>query len=634
MDQTWPVSVKGILTRDSRVLVMMNERDEWELPGGHVEAGESPTDALAREFLEETGLTVRPTEMVSAAFYQPLAEKGSVLLLFYRVEAADGPLSVERSPEHSAVLWADPHRLPDNLPSVYRDVIAVPANLARRVGEDLLRRLRQSGKGRVEHLAVEESVTPWVMHSETSKPRVAGPAWAEDATRGGALAALHAAFRDGRTDPVTVIEQRLQRAQKWQQRTPLFIAIDADAARVEARAAQERYRQRTPLSMLDGAPIGLKDLIDLKGWPTTAASRVGRQRVADRDAVVAARLRDAGANLALGKLNLHEFAYGPTGDSSYYGAVGNPYDLQRLAGGSSSGSAVAVAVGVVEAALGTDTGGSVRIPAAFTGITGFKPSLGRVATDGVVPLSWSLDHVGPMARTVADVVALLAIIAPGNAMPQPRRRVVLYWPDDPLVHCYEPGLDQYIEQAVYRIAEGLGATLKRGALPQLDRIWLAQSIIIGTEALTYHWNQLTTQRQDYQPDVADRLERGGAHLAVEYCQALRFRRQAMGQIDRLMESVDALILPTVPILAPPLSVRTVLNPKGEPEDIRAVLTRFTAPFNFLGLPALSLPWGLMNGLPVGLQLVGRRQGDEALLQLGLAIQHKFPESIPKPPDVG
>lgn len=447
------------------------------------------------------------------------------------------------------------------------------------------------------------------------------------------IAELHTAFASGTVSPVEVVAEKVSLAQRWQEHTPIFIQLHPERALAQARQSEARYRAAEPLSPLDGVLVGLKDLIDVKGVATTAGSALRLTHMAAEDSFVAAALRQGGANFELGKLNLHEFAYGPTGASSYFGAVGNPFDLARMAGGSSSGSAAAVAAGIMPGALGTDTGGSVRIPAALCGISGLKPTYGTVSRKGVVPLSWSLDHVGPMARTVTDLMALWRVMNPGaNGQPlaKPLR---IYWPEGRETACYEPALQAYVEDGIATLLKALGARVSRGPLMELENIWLAQSIIIGSEALSYHWPVLSRHREQYQSDVADRLIAGGAHLAVEYLAALRFRQDMAGRYDTWMEDYDAVILPTVPVVAPPLDQGSVLTPGGTEENVRATLTRFTAPFNFLGLPALSIPWGLHEGLPVGLQLVGRRGEDDQLLALGKEIQRIMPESIPEGPRV-
>lgn len=443
--------------------------------------------------------------------------------------------------------------------------------------------------------------------------------------------ALHAAFRTGQRNPVEVLEERLPFIEPWQEGTRLFVEWNAERAMKAAEASWKRYREGTFLSEWDGVMVGLKDLIDVAGQPTTAGSGVRLDHRAEADAAVTRRLREGGAVYQLGKLNLHEFAYGPTGSSSYFGPVGNPWAPERMAGGSSSGSAAAVASGLMWGALGTDTGGSVRIPAALSGVSGLKPTYGAISTEGVVPLSWSLDHVGPMARTVDDVQSLWSFLTGRAPVERPRRRPRVFWPEGSQMACYDPELDTYLHNGIAQILGSVDAEVTRGPLMDLEEIWLAQSIIIGSEALSYHWESLTDRAGDYQPDVRERLIQGGAHLAVEYLAALRWRQETARRYDAWFQSYDWMILPTVPVLAPYHTDTAIRNPQGALEDVRAVLTRFTAPFNFLGLPALALPFGQLQGLPVGIQLVAPRGQDDLLLAWGKDIQARFPDSTAIPP---
>lgn len=633
MDARWPISVKGVLMRDNCVLLMLNERREWELPGGHVEPGESLEATIYREFVEETGLRVEVGRVLGTSFYTPVVGGNTVLLAFFEVMDLSPDDPVTLSHEHQDWLWASLEPLPDKLPEVYQVVLRAmsPPSLERRVLDELNQRIATDRGGRMARLAVNLSTVPHIGIGQ--RPTAVDQSGALPGTVKSHIQALHREYLEGTLNPVEVVQSRLNLARQWQAHTPVFVEIHAEAAIESAHAAWDRYRRGQSLSMVDGVPMGLKDLIDVQGVPTTAASRLRLGQVATKDAPIAAKLSAAGANIYLGKLNLHEFAYGPTGDASFFGAVGNPYDLTRMAGGSSSGSAVAVATDIVLSALGTDTGGSVRIPAAFCGISGLKPTYGRLCTTGVVPLSWSLDHVGPMARQVSDIAEIWRALGEEEVRVSVADHPVIFWPEDPQLQCYDSALQTYVDRAVLELTSGLDATVKRGLIMSLRDLWMAQSIIIGSEALAYHWPSLAKDRDGYQSSVAARLERGGAHLAVEYLAALRYRQEAVQRWDEWMvdHKIDALILPTVPIQPPRLGAPIVTGHDGAAEDVRAVLTRFTAPFNFLGLPALSIPWGLLQGLPVGLQLVGRRNHDAALLALGIKIQACFPESMPVPP---
>ncbi len=439
---------------------------------------------------------------------------------------------------------------------------------------------------------------------------------------------LHALYRQKEKSPVETFQETLSQIDRWQHATHLLTSMDEEAGLKAARASEARYFRGEPLSVLDGMLVGLKDLIDVEGVVTTAGSAVrAHEHPAAADAPVTRKLRASGANIALGKLNLHEFAYGPTGNSSHYGPVANPYNLTHMAGGSSSGSAVAVATGLFMAALGTDTGGSIRIPSAFVGISGLKPTYGTISTEGVIPLSWSLDHVGPMARHVEDVRRVFEVLSDQSSLEGGEVRRVL-WPEG--LDCADAALDPVVQDGIGVILDSLGVLVERGPLPDLERIWLAQSIILGSEALAYHWTTLDSQPERYQPDVADRLYQGGAHLAAEYIAALRYRQAAQTRYRALFDEVDLLILPTVPVQAPPLDGSRITTALGH-EDVRAVLTRFTNPFNLLGFPALAIPWGMHQGLPVSIQLVAAPGREALLLGVGEAIQQQFPSSVPEPP---
>jgi aspartyl-tRNA(Asn)/glutamyl-tRNA(Gln) amidotransferase subunit A len=633
MPDAWPISCKGILLREQRVLLMQNNRQEWELPGGRVQAQESLTTALVREWREETGLTVEVEALLDAEFFAPVPDKPPVLLLFYRVRAEDEASPITLSDEHSDYLWADRGQLSAiRLPEVYRVAVSRAmrsCDVDWRILDRVEGRLQVELGTRMQRMPILDSVWPRIglKGSRAVDEKEGGPS-----PRRSSLLERHEEFWRKTLSPVVVTEESLRLAQRWQQRTPLFVSLDEDAALNAARQSAQRYEGGCPLSHLDGIVIGLKDLIDVRGQPTTAGSAWRETMVAQEDAALVARLRAQGVNVDFGKLNLHEYAYGPTGDSSYFGAVANPHDLTRMAGGSSSGCAAAVAAGILLAAIGTDTGGSIRIPAALTGISGFKPTYGSLPLNGVVPLSWSLDHIGPLARRVSDCRVLWEALGGSKAAAFERvEPLKFFWPEDSRVRCYDPDLEDYMQEAVQEITGAFASTVARGPLPQLDSIWLAQSILIGSEALSYHYSQLREDPVRYQPDVAQRLVSGGAHLAHEYIQALRYRQSEAQRWDQRMQEFDVLILPTVPILAPALHTRTVSSWTGEVEDVRGVLTRFTSPFNFLGLPALSIPWGMFQGLPVGIQLVGRRGQDDRILALGEAIQEHFPKSLPAVP---
>ena len=362
----------------------------------------------------------------------------------------------------------------------------------------------------------------------------------------------------------------------------VFIAVLTDDARAQARQADREIRGGRYRGPLHGIPISVKDLIDIQGITTTAASRVRIGHRALRDARVIARLRAAGA-VFVGKTNLHEFAFGVTNEDSAFGPARNPHDPSRSPGGSSGGSAAAIAAGMCVASVGTDTGGSIRIPAAACGIVGLKPHTGALSLAGVVPLSPTMDHVGPMARTVADARLLFAAMA-GRA-PVERRPL-----DEDIVPIYL-------------------------------HISLA-------EASRYHAPALERTPEDYTKPVRLRLELGRYVLAEDYLRALEGRRALRAEVDAALAGRSGLILPTLPIPAPPLFASTV-EIEQRPEPVRAALLRLTQLFNMTGHPAISIPCGTTPaGLPCGCQLVGPHGDTARLLDLAEALEPRIVVSAP------
>ncbi len=345
-------------------------------------------------------------------------------------------------------------------------------------------------------------------------------------------------------------------------------------------------------------------------------------RVAPADAPVVTRLRDAGA-IVLGKTNLHEFALGTTSEDSAFGAVRHPLDPTRSAGGSSGGSAVAVACGMGLASIGTDTGGSIRIPSAACGVVGLKPSVGEVPTSGVIPLSTSLDHVGPLARSVEDAALLWAVLArrpvPSLAREagSPVRLVRLrgYF-DSPVA----PDVRGAFERALDALAAG-GAAITSAELPSARGILEAYVNVVLPEGTAWHRSYLDTRGRDYSPIVRARFESGRAIPAVAYLDALEFCRQLRREVDALLADADGLVLPTLPITAPLLGADDItIDPVvGDRTPVRSAMLRHTQPFNMSGHPAISLPVA-SAGLPVGLQLVGRRDDTAGLLAIAAACE--------------
>jgi aspartyl-tRNA(Asn)/glutamyl-tRNA(Gln) amidotransferase subunit A len=445
--------------------------------------------------------------------------------------------------------------------------------------------------------------------------------------------------------PVELTRAYLDRIQREDGALQAYITVLSEPALDAARTAEQAIARGGYRGPLHGIPIALKDLVMTRGIRTTCGSRILKEWVPDADAAVATRLYAAGAIL-LGKLNMHEFAYGPTGVNPHYGTPKNPWDRARMPGGSSSGSGVAVAAGLCAGALGTDTGGSVRIPASLCGIVGLKPTYGRVSRAGVIPLAWSLDHVGPMTRTVADAALLLQALAgrdPADPstddvpMPDYRRGLEggirglrLGLPRDLFFERLDPEVRAVVLGAA-RSLEGLGASVEEVALPRIPHAGPASFAIIASEATAYHEPYLKTRAALYGADVRARLTAGQFVLATQYLKAQRARQVIRAEVDAVLGRVHALLLPTTPIPAPPLQAGEA-TVDGLTEDVRWWLIRCTRPINVTGHPALSVPCGFTaGGLPIGLQLVGRHFDEAMLLRIGHAFEAVSPAKGRRPP---
>jgi aspartyl-tRNA(Asn)/glutamyl-tRNA(Gln) amidotransferase subunit A len=413
-----------------------------------------------------------------------------------------------------------------------------------------------------------------------------------------------------------------------------FITVLEQEALAAATAADQEIDRGGYRGPLHGIPVALKDLVMTRGVRTTCGARILRDWVPDTDATVALRLTRAGAIL-LGKLNMHEFAYGPTGINALYGTPRNPWGATRMPGGSSSGSAVAVAAGLAAGALGTDTGGSIRIPAAFCGIVGLKPTYGRVSRAGVIPLSWSLDHVGPMTRTVADAALMLQVLAGRDAadassadVPVPDyqaalqgdlRGVRLGLPAEYFFAHLDPEVRDAVHASVGHL-QAQGAAVEEVPLPRIPLAGAASFAIMRAEATAYHEPYLKARAAEYGADVRGRLMTGQFILATQYLKAQRARQLLRAEVDAALGRVDALIAPAAPLPAPPLDTREV-TVGGVTQDVRLWITRCTAPINVTGHPVLAVPCGLTTGrLPVGLQIIGRYFDEGTILRIGRAIE--------------
>lgn len=436
------------------------------------------------------------------------------------------------------------------------------------------------------------------------------------------ITALSAALAAGETTAADIVTASLSAIAAHGPATNAFITVNRDAALAQARAVDRERAAGLNRGPLHGMPISLKDLIDEAGVVTTAGSRVLRDRVPATSATVVTRLRDAGA-VILGRTNLHEFAFGTTSEDSAFGPVRNPHDTSRSAGGSSGGSAAAVAAGMGLASIGTDTGGSIRIPAAACGVVGLKPSAGDVPTDGVVPLSTTLDHVGPLAASVEDAAWLwmvlsgrpVARLAPASPQHLRLGRLMGYF-DDPLDEIVRAAF----EAAVNRLARA-GVEIGADRVPDSQRISDTYVQIVLPEAAHWHAHFLQTRGHDYTPNIRARIEQGPSIAAVTYLGARALCGTLRASLDAALDKCDALILPTLPIVAPILGTTDVVvsATTGETRPVRNIMLKHTQLFNLTGHPAISLPLPSAS-LPVGLQIVGRIGHTARLLEIAAACE--------------
>jgi aspartyl-tRNA(Asn)/glutamyl-tRNA(Gln) amidotransferase subunit A len=433
--------------------------------------------------------------------------------------------------------------------------------------------------------------------------------------------------------PLELVEAYLARIERINPKLNCYLRLTDELALEQAKNAEKALRQasarHTPREKsLLGIPIALKDLYETQGIETTAGSSFLRNYIPQKDARTVERLKQTGAVL-LGKLNMHEVALGVTNVNPHFGACRNPWNRERISGGSSGGSAAALAARLCAGSLGTDSGGSIRIPASLCGIVGLKPTYGRVSLSGVLPLSWNTDHAGPMARSVEDAAILLQVIA-GYDPDDPasvRRPVDNYlaqlkegvrgWrialATDELLERNDPEIEQ-ATQAAAQAFKALGAQVETQAFPGLRVAGQANLLMVTSDATAYHRENLQNHPEGFGEDVLRRLRSGSEVTSSDYSLARRAQAMLRRQFERFFEQYELLILPTTPVSAP-----SILGPDAV-EQAR-LLTRYTAPFNLTGLPAISIPAGFTaGGLPIGLQLVTRPWNEARLLQGAYAYE--------------
>ena len=457
---------------------------------------------------------------------------------------------------------------------------------------------------------------------DRSRPRAAGIPAAPVDSAPGTIAAARADLVAGRRSAVDLVEEALERARAGRH-LGAFLKLREEEALAAARrltgspGASGQGGGGRPLL---GIPLSVKDIVDVAGMTTTSGSKFPHE--AARSAPAWGRLAEAGAIL-LGKNNLQEFAFGVSGDNPTFGRTRNPHDPARIPGGSSSGSAVAVATGMGYGSVGTDTGGSIRIPASLNGVFGLKPSYGAVPRAGVTPLSWSLDHVGPIARSAGDIALLFEVLSgrsPGPASPraagsEPLAGVRVGVPLDffytDLVRAARGAADGIVAALV-----GLGAEPVEVRIPEVELSGVCRNVLAFAEAAVVHRERLAARPDDISEDVRRLLDVGGVLSAADLITALRGRRLVAGAFARLFEDVDVLVVPSTPAGAPEAG-----EPLATAEDIRPGLIRLVGPFNFTGLPALSVPAGFdAPGMPLGAQLVGGPGADFAVIRLAAWLE--------------
>lgn len=448
------------------------------------------------------------------------------------------------------------------------------------------------------------------------------------------LTAVAEAIATKRLSSHEVARSCLHRIAQWQPSLNAFMTVEAEAVLKAADAADAALARGQVSGALHGVPLAHKDMYYDAGKVVTCGSLIRRDFVATTTSTALQRIKDAGT-IRLGSLQMAEFAYGPTGHNVHYGPVHNPFALDHITGGSSSGSAAAVAARLTFAALGSDTGGSIRLPAHFCGVTGLKPTYGRISRAGAMPLSQSLDTVGPLARSVQDCALLLGLMAGPDpldatasnapvpdymaATKQPIKGIKIGVPTAFYVDDLDPEVAQVLDRTI-AVLKGEGAEILRVELPDQQQLTAACQILLAVEAAALHQRWLTERPQDYSPQVLMRLQNGLAIPGVTYLETMRWRGPALAAHVAATAAVDAVLTPGAPVAAPTIAESDVGNSSGAGALIQR-LTRFTRPINYLGVPSLAIPAGFTKaGLPVGMQLIGRSFDEATVLRIGAAFQ--------------
>lgn len=431
-----------------------------------------------------------------------------------------------------------------------------------------------------------------------------------------------AQLRAKKISSVDLTRQALQRIQELQPKLNAFITVTEEAALATAHVRDQELAHGKDRGPLHGIPVALKDLFYTKGVRTTGGSKLFENFVPDEDADVV-KLLDTGGAVSVGKLNLHELAYGISSTNHWFGAVRNPWDTERIPGGSSGGSGAAVATGMAMMAMGTDTGGSIRIPASYCGVCGIKPTFDLVSRKGCMPLGWSLDHMGPMCATIDDTALSLEALVPGRKYAAAKgslKGLRVGLPENFFFENSDAAVVKAIE-AMAASARDAGAAVKTVRVDGVaDLVDVARTTLLveAVDSLRDHLDK----RDQFSPEALALFDQGRAIPGHEYVRAQKRRAELVAQFQRTFETVDVLFTPGTPTTAPKIGQKTIMI-NGVEGDTRLMTTRVLRPINATGLPTLSLPMGLDRGLPMGLSIVGRADEEATLFRVGAAIELPF-----------
>ncbi|MHC5858682.1 AtzE family amidohydrolase [Nostoc sp.] len=455
---------------------------------------------------------------------------------------------------------------------------------------------------------------------------------------------IAAAVREGKVSAVEVTQAALARIAAGDNQLNCFTAVTAETALTDAARIDREIAQGNHSGILAGVPFAVKNLFDIAGLTTLAGSKINAENpAASLDATAVAKLKQAGAIL-IGALNMDEYAYGFVTENSHYGATHNPHDLQRVAGGSSGGSAAAVAAGLVPLTLGSDTNGSIRVPAALCGVFGFKPTYGRLSRAGVTLFSSSFDHIGPLARSVQDIATVFDVLQGEDD----RDPVCTKRPPVETLHVtslhqdisniriaiaadyFVKGAEPEALAAVQKVADALNVT-EYVTIPETHRARAAAFVITASEGANLHLHQLQSRPEDFDPATRDRFLAGALIPSSWYIQAQRFRQWYRDRVREVFQNVDVILAPTTPISAPLIGQETMIL-DGEEILVRPHLGLFTQPLSFIGLPVLSVPIKRQNALPLGVQLIAAPYNEALILRVAAALEAKSVVSANIPDD--